>query len=81
MAIELQNSPGSQGYIIAYSGARSRSGEADRMGRRAIEYLTAQRGISAGRLVFVNGGGRDRNTYELWIVPQGAEPPRPTPTR
>ncbi|HEX5706721.1 MAG TPA: hypothetical protein VFX96_05480 [Pyrinomonadaceae bacterium] len=81
MAIELQNSPGSQGYIIAYAGAGARAGEADRMGRRALEYLTVQRGISSGRLVFVNGGRRERNTYELWIVPQGAEAPRPTPTR
>src|SRR5437762_9721163 len=34
MAIELQNSPGSTGYIIAYAGRRSRAGEAERMGKR-----------------------------------------------
>lgn len=81
MAIELQNSPGSTGYIIAYAGRGARAGHADRMGRRALDYLVRTRGISSNRLVFVNGGGRDRNTYELWIVPQGAEAPRPTPTR
>jgi len=81
LAIELQNNPGSTGYIIAYAGRRSRAGEADRMGRRAVEYLTAQRGIDRSRLAFVNGGMRDSNTFELWLVPQGAEPPRPTPTR
>jgi hypothetical protein len=80
MAIELQNSPGSRGYIIAYAGRRSRPGEAERMGKRAVEYLTTVRGIGRDRLVFVNGGYREANSFELWLVPQGAEPPRPTPT-
>lgn len=80
LAIELQNSPGARGYIIAYSGRRSRAGEAERMGDRAIGYLTETRGISRNRLVFINGGARESKTYELWVVPQGAEPPRATPT-
>src|SRR5579885_3547155 len=80
MAIELQNDPGSTGYIIAYAGRRSRPGEAERMGNRAIGYLTTVRGLSRDRLVFVNGGYRDTNSFELWLVPQGAEAPRPTPT-
>ena len=81
LAIELQNSPTSTGYIVTYAGQRSRAGQADRMGRRAINYLVARRGITRNRLVYVNGGGRDVDTYEFWLVPQGAEPPRPTPTR
>jgi hypothetical protein len=80
MAIELQNDPGATGYIIAYAGRRSRAGEADHMGKRAIDYLTTTRGISRDRLVFINGGYRDSNSFELWLVPQGAEAPRPTPT-
>jgi hypothetical protein len=81
LAIELQNNPGATGYIIAYAGRRSRAGEADRMNARAVRYLTETRGISRERLQTINGGGRDANTYELWLVPQGAEAPRPTPTR
>ncbi|HEX8502540.1 MAG TPA: hypothetical protein VF659_18300 [Pyrinomonadaceae bacterium] len=80
LAIELQNSPGSTGYVVAYAGRSSRAGEADRMGRRAVDYLTATRGISRERLVFINGGYRESNSFELWVVPQGAEAPRPTPT-
>jgi hypothetical protein len=80
LAIELQNSPGSTGYVIAYAGRGRRAGHADRMGRRALDYLVTTRGIDSGRVVFINGGTRERDTYELWIVPQGAEPPRPTPT-
>lgn len=81
LAIELQNNPGATGYIIAYAGRRSRPGAADRMAERAVRYLTGTRGISRERLQIINGGGRETNTYELWLVPQGAEPPRPTPTR
>src|SRR5947209_5451654 len=49
-------------------------------GTPAVDYLAVNRGISRARLVFVNGGLRDADAFELWLVPQGAEPPRPTPT-
>jgi hypothetical protein len=80
LAIELQNSPGSTGYVIAYAGRGTRAGEADRMGRRALDYLTTARGIGRDRLIFIDGGYRESNSFELWVVPQGAEAPRPTPT-
>lgn len=79
LAIEMQTSPNSVGYIIAYPGRRSRAGAAARMGERAVDYITNTRGISRGRLVFLPGGTREVETYELWLVPQGAEPPRPSP--
>ncbi|MBV9923474.1 MAG: hypothetical protein JOZ96_00430 [Acidobacteria bacterium] len=81
LAIELQNNPGATGYVIAYAGRNSRAGEADRMTKRASDYLTTNRGISRDRLVVINGGRRAANSFELWIVPQGAEPPRPTPSQ
>ncbi len=80
LAIELQNNPGATGYVVAYAGRGSRAGEAERMGRRAVDYMTTARGISRDRLVFINGGYREANSFELWVVPQGAEAPRPTPT-
>lgn len=80
LAIELQNNPGATGYVIAYAGRNSRAGEADRMTKRAADYLSTMRGISRDRLVTINGGYRESNSFELWLVPQGAEAPRPTPT-
>jgi hypothetical protein len=80
LAIELQNSPAATGYIIGYAGRRSRAGVGDQMGARAIDYLVNYRGISRSRLVYMNGGYREDVAYELWLVPQGAEPPRATPT-
>lgn len=79
-AIELQNNPDAGGYIIAYSGRTSRAGQAERLGDRARSYLTQTRGVDASRLVIVNGGYRDADTYELWVVPQGAQPPQASPT-
>lgn len=80
LAIELQNSPSSVGYIIAYGGRTSRVGHANMMGERARNYLVNTRRISPNRIVVVDGGLRESSTYEIWIVPQGAEPPRATPT-
>ncbi len=80
LAIELQNAPTAQGYIIVYGGRRSRPGQADRLGERAKGYLLSQRGIDARRLVVVNGGYRDTDYFELYIVPQGAQTPNPAPT-
>jgi hypothetical protein len=79
-AIELQNNPDSQAYIITYGGRTSRAGQAERLGDRARSYLTQMRGIDPARLVIVNGGYRDADTYELWIVPQGAQTPQASPT-
>lgn len=80
LAIELQNSPTSQGYIIVYAGRGSRAGQADRLIKRAKDYLVMQRGIDAARLSVINGGYRDTDYFELWVVPQGADAPQPTPT-
>jgi hypothetical protein len=32
------------------------------------------------RITIVKGGFREYNTVDSWIVPPGAEPPKPTPT-
>lgn len=80
LAIELQNNPGARGYIFVYGGRASRAGSADALGNRARAYLVTTRGVDASRLVVVNGGYRERNTFELWLVPQGAQAPAPTPT-
>jgi len=48
--------------------------------KRARDYIVEQRGIDASRLVIVNGGFREDDSVELWVVPAGAEAPRATPT-
>jgi hypothetical protein len=79
LAIELQNNPTSQGYIIVYTAPSSKPGQYDRLAKRVQDYMVNQRGIDSSRLVIQNGGNRDTDFYEFWIVPQGAKPPQATP--
>lgn len=76
-AIQLQNEPTAQGYIIAYG---SCDAEGTTRGNRAKDYLVNTRGIDSGRLVVVDGGCMPELKVELWIVPQGATPPTPDTT-
>jgi len=80
LAVELQNDPTTTTYVIAYGGRTSRIGQADLLGSRARDYLVTQRGIDQSRIVTLNGGFREEDCVELWIIPRGATPPRPTPT-
>lgn len=45
-----------------------------------FRYLTETKGWNEKNLFLINGGYREFWTIELWIVPQGAKPPIPTPT-
>jgi len=71
-AIQLQNEPAAQGYIIGYG---SCDAEGQTRANRAKDYLVNTRGIDAGRLVVVDGGCMPELKVELWIVPSGATPP------
>jgi hypothetical protein len=79
-AIELQNDPTAQGYLVCYGGRTGRTGEAQRRCDRAKNYLVSTRGIDGSRIVTVDGGFREELTVELWIVPSGANPPSASPT-
>lgn len=80
LAVELQNDPSTRAYIIAYGGRMSPVGQVEKLMSRAREYLVTQRGIDASRLSIVNGGFREDDSVELWVVPSGATAPQPTPT-
>ena len=80
LAIELQNSPDATGYLFVYSGKNSPVGRADRLGARALDYLTNTRGLLSNRLTVINGGYREEDYWEFWVVPQGAQAPQPNPT-
>ncbi|HEU4767214.1 MAG TPA: hypothetical protein VFS77_07555 [Pyrinomonadaceae bacterium] len=80
LAVELQNDPSTTAYIIAYGGKNSPLAQVDVLMKRARNYIVEQRGIDASRLVMINGGFREADSVELWIVPAGAAVPRATPT-
>lgn len=76
-AIELQNEPSAQAYVIGYGRRNAKPGEGERRAARAKEYLSATRGIAASRIVIVDGGFSESAKTELWIVPAGAAAPSP----
>jgi PKD domain-containing protein len=76
-AIQLQSEPGSQGYIIVYPSRSAKSSEAQNRATRISHYLTNSRGIDSSRYIIKMGAARENWLFELWIVPQGAQPPVP----
>lgn len=80
LGVELQNDPSLTTYIIAYGGRRSRIGQADLLGARARDYLVTNRAIDQSRIIVLNGGFREEDCVELWVVGRGATAPVATPT-
>jgi hypothetical protein len=78
-AIELQNHPDSDGYLVYYGGKQSRPNEFDKYTRRSINYLVESRGIDRRRVKILRGGDSDTAFIEMWLVPPGAEAPAGTP--
>ena len=77
---QLQNEPESRGYIITYGRRRGRAGEAQAHAHHARSYLVKTYAINPERIVTVDGGFRTNLEVELWLMPTGAQPPKPTPT-
>ncbi len=76
--IQAQNTPDSQLYIVIYPGTDRLSttrNTYDRLSRRALDYMVKERGFDPRRISIVRGSPRLKTTYEIWIVPPGAQPP------
>jgi len=73
--VELNNTPGSQGYIINYGTDREIA-----VRERLIRNHIAFRRFDASRITLVNGGANPRGRgvwTKLWLVPPGANNPTP----
>ncbi len=79
-AVELLNRPDAQGYLIVYQGTGKNAQSAEKASRRALNYLTKNKGIDPRRISITSGGFRAKTGYELWIIPAGAGYPTPRPT-
>jgi len=76
-AIQLQQEPGSQGYVFVYPSRKAGPSAAQARAQRIIDYLVTTRGIDSHRLVVTMGPAREEWLTELWVVPEGAPPPQP----
>ncbi|MBX3298314.1 MAG: hypothetical protein KF736_02495 [Acidobacteria bacterium] len=76
--IQVQNIPNAMLYVIIYPGtdkASTTRNTYERLSKRALDYMVRNRGLDPRRIQIVRGSPRPRTTYELVIVPTGAEPP------
>lgn len=76
--IQVQNIPDAQMYVIIYPGTDRISmtrNSYDRVSKRALDYITKVRGFDPRHVSIVKGGNYARTTYEIWVVPPGAQPP------
>jgi hypothetical protein len=78
----MQNDQGAKVVLVGYDPKGENRGRADWYLKVGRYYLNSVRGIEASRISVVNGGSRDGNemAVELWLVPEGAEPPVKLPT-
>jgi hypothetical protein len=73
-AIQLLQMANSKGYIIIYGPRR-----VDQRLAHVRNYLVVKRGMDPNRFTVVNGGHNKKVRTELWVVPPGADPPKPDP--
>jgi hypothetical protein len=79
-AIQMQNNPDHQGYIIMYQGTdrnSMRNRNVDLLSKRTMDYLVNARGVDPSRIVITKWGTRPTTVYELWLIPPGAKIPVP----
>jgi hypothetical protein len=76
-AIQLQQEPGSQGYVIVYPSRKAGAAQAQARAQRIVDYLVNTRGLDTSRVVITMGPAREDWLFELWVVPEGAPPPVP----
>lgn len=75
--VALQNQPLAEGYIIIYSGRKSKANETAAAIKQIRKYLVETRRVDNNRLRFISAGRKEKPVRELWIVPEGAAPPQP----
>jgi hypothetical protein len=79
-AIELQNEPSSNGYLVVYVGKNDLPSWTEGILKRAASYLVESRGLEPARVKVIDGGYREERTTELWVVPANDPAPQPSNT-
>ncbi|HKS26208.1 MAG TPA: hypothetical protein VJS44_00240 [Pyrinomonadaceae bacterium] len=79
-AIQLMEEPTATGYLIVYGPEGKGAGTGESRLRITEDYLVNTRGVDPARFKAVYGGRykeMNGSATEMWIVPEGAEPPEP----
>jgi hypothetical protein len=79
MYISLRNEPELKGYIIFYGQRVGNSNEVKRSINTTRNYLNFRR-FDLSRVSVIHGGFREEGAVEIYLIPEGVEPPKPTLT-
>lgn len=81
---EIDDVSNSKIYFLVYEGKEfgfyPRQGLAKAKIESIKELITKVRQMTLDKFIFVNAGFRENAKTEIWLVPTGATPPKPTPT-
>jgi len=67
-------------YLVVYGGRRACAGEVRARLLRAKNYLVGKRGLASSRIVPIDGGYREEQMVEIWLLPRDIGEPSPNPT-
>lgn len=82
LAGELKAVPDARVCLVYYWGVQNATQErAKEMAERAVAKTAEQLGLKRDRILVIDGGRSYDPGVELWVVPQGAQPPRPAPAQ
>ena len=82
LAEELKSAPDSRVCLVYYWGVASATRERVKaLVEQAVAKTEAQLGIKRERIIAIDGGRSSDPGVELWVVPPGAELPKPKPER
>ena len=77
----LRESQTSMAHIIIYSRYNQRYSEIKTISKLLRRSLVTEERIETQRISIMHGGRREASFLELWLVPNGAAPPKPSPLR
>jgi hypothetical protein len=77
----LLSNPKLTGYLIVYTKFGKGVKRGDQVGNFALNDLIKYHKVPRNRLKAIYGGNRKEPEIELWLVPKGDMPPKPTPDK
>ena len=80
LALILEKQPSLTAFIIVYGGRLGTRGYSRFRSDAAKDYLVNARGMVPERFTISQGGYRENQTFEIWLMKRGMTPPNPTPT-
>jgi hypothetical protein len=75
----LRRDPGLRGCVIGYTSRHGYGAAGRRIAASAKMAIARRHAIEVSRIAALGGGRREYKMLELWLVPPGAQLPKPTP--